>query len=209
MNCRDLNGFTLVELLVAIVVFVILAGMGYAGLASLIEQREHATASLQRTNEIRAVAHRLTEDLFTARPRPIDDPFGGQSLPGLRVDPDATPRLMLVRGGWLNPISRARSTHQRVAYSLEDGELVRLTWTVLDPAPDSEPIRQVMLAGVVRFEIRLLTGDDIWSQRWPNNGGTGIGSDRSSLARLPRAAEVLIEMEDWGEVRWLVEMIGA
>jgi general secretion pathway protein J len=197
-------GFTLIELMVAIVVFVILAGMGYLGLAHLIEQREIASTGMDRTNQLRATAHRVTEDLFTARPRPVDDPFSGPPQPGLRVDPTGSPRLMLTRGGWMNPLSRPRSTQQRVAYLLEGDELVRLTWMVLDPAADTEPVRQVLLAGVLRFEVRLLTGDASWQDRWPSgrNGGTTLAST------MPRAAEVLLELEDWGEVRWLVEMVG-
>jgi general secretion pathway protein J len=198
------QGFTLVELMVAIVVFVILAGMGYLGLAHLIDQREIAGSAMERTNELRAAAHRMTEDLFTARPRPVDDPFGGASQPSLLVDPTGSPHLMLTRGGWMNPVSRPRSTQQRVAYLLEGDALIRLTWSVMDPAPDTDPVRQVLLRGVLRFEVLVLTGDDSWLPRWPANATAGANPPSS----MPRAAEVSIELEDWGEVRWLVEMVG-
>jgi general secretion pathway protein J len=108
----------------------------------------------------------------------------------------------------MNPIARPRSTHQRVAYLLEEDRLVRLSWVVLDPAPDSEPVRQVLLEGVTRFEIRLLSSDDAWVDRWPLSDPSGSGTQGTSNASLPRAAEVSIELEDWGEVRWLIEMVG-
>lgn len=204
---RSASGFTLVELLIAVFVFAVLSGLGYVGLSSVIEQRRTAGEALTRTTELRATAARLREDLFTVRHRPVADAFGSRLRNALIVPGEAAsstlPVLEFTRGGWRNPALYARGSQQRVAWLVEDGALVRASWAVLDPAPDSEPLRRVMLEGVLRVRVRLLTGDGLWEPVWPPR------DEPAGIELLPRAAEITVETEDLGELVWLVEMVGA
>jgi general secretion pathway protein J len=94
-----------------------------------------------------------------------------------------------------------RSDLQRVRYRLEDGELLREVWWVLDRAPDSEPVEQPLLEGLDEFSLRFLDQTDEWRESWPPTGA-GV----SGPTGLPRAVEISLDAEGVGELVWLVRL---
>ena len=123
-------------------------------------------------------------------------------------DPAASPDgrgeflVRLTRGGWRNPALLPRGTLQRLQYRLEDGELLRDRWLVLDAPLGTEPRTEVLLEGVDEVRIEYLDDEDAWSESWPPLRRIG---DRSLGG--PRAARITLELADWGEIQRLVEMV--
>ena len=94
-----------------------------------------------------------------ARARRVRD-IDGTTLPSLRGQPTDTraladPTLELTRGGVLVFGEGVRSDLQRVGYRLEDNVLLRLTWPVLDRAPQTKPFESPLLRDVEIFEVRF------------------------------------------------------
>ena len=91
---------------------------------------------------------------------------------------------------------------QRAAYRLEDGELVRYHWQVLDPTLNDEAITTLLLDDVESLVFRYLDVDDEWTEQWPpsNRGGS------VALRSRPRAVEVELTLVDQGEIRRFFEM---
>lgn len=212
------SGFTLLELLVAIGIFALMAAMAYGGLNNLLKNSqatdEHAarltqlqTSFLWLGRDIEQAVNRQIRDEYSDRQRALSSPEVGQY------------QLELTRGGWRNPVGRARSNLQRVAYSVRENQLIRSYWNVLDRAQDSKPLETVLIDGVERMELRFLTangssqgsvqslgqnqGQQTWTENWPGNAfGTQPSGD------LPLAVEVTLETEAEGRLTRLFRVPG-
>jgi general secretion pathway protein J len=89
-----------------------------------------------------------------------------------------------------------------VRYVLDQDRLLRFSWQVLDRAQDSEPLEQVMLEGVRSLQVRLLDEANEWHEQWPPEA---LLPGQVAPA-APRAAEVVLELDGLGELRWLFRL---
>ena len=199
------RGFTLLEVLVAVVVFGIISVLAYGGYNQLIQQSDIVERSASRTRVIQSTVQRMTEDFAMLEPRPIREPIGESLEPALRAGGTRVETLAdLTRSGWTNPAGLSRSTLQRVTYRLLDNKLERAYWTALDRTLSTEPTSAVMLDKVRAVSFRFMDQNQTWHDQWPPLGYSG-----ADAARLrPIAVEITLELEDWGKIVRLVEVSG-
>jgi general secretion pathway protein J len=196
---RTVHGFTLLEMLIALAIFSLLAVISYSGLSSVLEQRYRTEAEADLLAELQKTYLIMQRDIEQAVARPVRDEYGEELAP---LAGDQT--LELTRGGWSNPLGFPRSTLQRVAYSLDGRQLKRFAWQVLDRAQDSQPVEQLLMDNIDRMQFRYLAADDEWKEQWPV---TIQNSAAEALeAVLPRAVEVTIEHEHFGPLVWLFRL---
>jgi general secretion pathway protein J len=193
------RGFTLLELLVALAIFSVIAVMAYGGLSTVLNQRALTEERAERLGMLQKTYLVLQRDLEQAVPRAIRDEFGD------RIGPlTGTPSFQFTRGGWRNPLDHPRSTLQRVGYLLEDGELTRYAWPVLDRAQDSEPVEQVLAADITDLQVRYLDEQNRWQEQWPKEQRGG--NPEEPPAELPKAIELSLEHEYFGTLVWLFQL---
>lgn len=198
------RGITLVELLVAIFIFAIVAAIAMGGYNEMMKQSDIVNAGAGRTREIQSAIQRLNLDFTSLEPRPVREPLGDSLQPALRADARRETIAELTHSSWSNPIGIPRSTLQRVAYRLEDTRLIREYWLALDRTMDSEPESVVLLERVKRVEMRFMDSNRAWHEQWPP-----LGYSAPDAPRLrPIAVEVTLELEDWGEIKRLMEVSG-
>ena len=65
------RGFTLVEVLVAIFIFAIVAALAYGGYNQLTRQDEIVDKNAGRTRAIQSAVQRMAEDFEMIEPRPV------------------------------------------------------------------------------------------------------------------------------------------
>ncbi|MDS4071374.1 MAG: type II secretion system minor pseudopilin GspJ [Candidatus Competibacter sp.] len=199
------RGFTLLELLVALAVFAILAAAAYGGLRNVLFTRAAVEAENRRLAAAQLTFHRLEQDIEQTVPRGIRDEYGTPQ-PALSGGALASEALTLTRAGWDNPLDQPRANLQRVAYRLRDGRLWRLHWDVLDRGGPIEPREIVLLDRVRELRVRFLDPDDAWRNDWPPPASD---EDRKQQPDpLPRAVEISLTLEDWGEITRLLPLPG-
>ncbi|MGD8484478.1 MAG: type II secretion system minor pseudopilin GspJ [Thioalkalispiraceae bacterium] len=196
------KGFTLIELLVALAIFALLAVMAYGGLDTVLQARSETDKAASRLNEVQKAFLWLKRDTEQTVIRPIRGEYGEQQ-PAFKAAEQGTYRLELTRGGYRNPAQLPRSSLQRVAYSIEDETLVRLTWPFLDRAQDASPYSNKLLSDVDSIRFRFLDLDRQWHANWPP-----INAQAGATEILPLALEVTLELNDWGRVTRLFLMAG-
>jgi len=77
-------GFTLVEILVALLILAIMAGLGYSTYRAARISAERTEASLKRSREIEFGMRVMVADFAQLVPRPVRDILGQSRLPALR-----------------------------------------------------------------------------------------------------------------------------
>lgn len=179
------TGFTLLELLVAMAVFVVMAAMAYAGLHGVLETRR----AVQQRSEVLAQWQNFTvtlnEDLQQALPRGVRDQLGGEQ-PAFAGGNDQR-LLSLTRSvaDWSH--SSLHGKRQRVEYHREADGIYRLVWPVLDRTQQSQARRRKVL-NVDQLALRFYGVS--WGALWPTVGGG-----------LPKAVEVSLNLPGIGTVR--------
>jgi len=202
MTWTTRKGFTLIEVLVALAVFGVMSMLAYAALGSTLSNADYLSDRMDRLQSIQRAVRYLSTDLFQLVPRPVRNELGDGFDPALETTLSSEFAIELTRGGWGNPAGLPRGTMQRVAYRLEDDELVRYYWTVLDRTYANEPIATVLLDNVESLYFRFYTGDGEFSEVWPPQAQLGVTQIRSR----PRAVEIVLTLADQGEIRRLLEL---
>ena len=195
------GGFTLLELLVAMALLALMSVMAFAGLDSVLGGEEQNRLAADRLGRLELGFSLIGRDLEQAAEREVRDAFG-DPLPAMRGGGTGTVPLEFTQAGWVNPMGQPRAHLQRVELRLEEDRLVRRAWRVLDRVADSEAAERILFGGVRGLRLRFLDGADQWQDAWPP-----LGNDKASP--LPRAVEVTVELEDWGEIPRLFLVPGA
>ncbi len=200
-GCR---GFTLLEVLVAVVILAILSTLAFGGYGQSVRQSTIARANMARMQAVQTTIRLLTQDFEQLAHRPVRDVLGDTLLPALQTDQNSETVVALTRSGWSNPIGLPRSAQQRVAYVLEENALRRDHWTVLDATLSNEVIQRPLLTGVISLEIRFMDQGRQWQVQWPP---LGMPPTVATRAR-PIGVEIKLELEDYGEIVRLIEVGG-
>ncbi len=199
---RKVRAFTLIEVLVSLAIFSILAALAYGALGQTLDSAELLNDRMDRLQAIQRTMRLLSEDFQQLSPRPIRDELGDGFGPALDTDFQSGFALELTHGGWSNPIVLPRSTLQRSAYRIEDDELIRYHWRVLDRTLANEPLSVTLLDGVESLFFRFLQANGQWTEQWPPSNRPGVLGAR----QRPRAVEIILTLTDEGEISRLLEV---
>lgn len=173
------HGFTLVEVMVALMIFGMIASAGVGLLAFSVRAQAATTARLDDVGALARQSSLLAADLAQAVNRPARDERG-TLLPAFVGDASS---VTFVRGGWSNIDAQPRSTLQKVSYRLNGDTLDRIAWPMVDGAAALPA--SAALTGVkgVRLRYRIAGA---WSESWDGTQG----------APLPQAMELVVERAD-------------
>lgn len=202
------RGFTLLELMLAMAIFAVIATGSYMMLSNFIDAKERTEKHAMRLAQLQRAMLILEHDFEQVAARPIRDEFD-EVAPAIMGMPNGT--VEFTRNGWANPAGSLRSDLQRVRYDFEQGKLWRSSWQVLDRAPDSKPQRVVILTGVLEFAVKFyplekprntvqggqaVIGEPV--ETWPPPSADEIST--KNRADLPKLVDINVNLEDFGDI---------
>lgn len=186
------GGYTLVEVLVAVAVFSVLAASAWMALDSLsaaaVAHRERSTSF----GALQMAVARLDTDLRQLVTRSASSADGRMmpALVGTAVSLEGT------RAGWSNPAGVKRSTLQRFAWQFASSDLERIQWPVTDRVAGSVALTETVLPQTMALRFRYRDAGGVWHEHWPLDAGNPVD--------LPLAIEYVLETRTYGSVRRLV-----
>jgi general secretion pathway protein J len=137
------QGFTLLEIVIALAIFSVMSMMAYAGLAAMLDARASTVPRAQQLAQLQTTLYLLNEDLSQVIKRPIRDQLGS-SEPAFSIG-RGNEILVFTRTvpSWL--ANSSETNLLRVSYSLEKEALYRRVWTIPDRTQQTEYRRRKLL----------------------------------------------------------------
>lgn len=184
---RPRRGFTLIEMLSALLIFALLAAMAYRGLGAVLDARAQVGRESEKWLRISAFLERFERDAQMAAPRPVrSGPGTAAAWVGLAASVGGAVEFSRFGSAVDEPV-------RRLAYRLnEHREIELLVWPALDIAPGVAPARHVVLTGVNGFELRYYNAVAGWVDSWPPSTLDGA-PPRAVRLRLKLADNEVIE----------------
>lgn len=187
------TGFTLVEVMISLMIFGMIAAAGVGLLAFSVRAQQATGVALDDNAALNRLVSILTADLAQAQDRPTRDQRG-ILLPAFSGDRGAQPIMRFVRGGWANPDQAPRATLQKVEYRLTADGIERVGYAALD---GSAPLPAALLLDRVQEVRERFRYAGAWSDTWQ-------GDQR---AALPQAMELTI-VRAGGQTYRLLFLVG-
>ena len=210
------KGFTLPELLIALLVFSLISAAGVYSLQLGVQARTQLNDADNRIRAVELMRAILKEDLSLISQRRVRDEFGTPAPAafiggrGFDYRPPVngeTPLLGFVRNNWDNPDGAApRPSLQYVEYLVVEDKLIRRARPYLDHARNQPVIERIVLEGVRNvsidfFELESSSGLQ-WSLLWPVPTSQGFA---------PKAVRLQYSSDRMGDIEqlfWVGELAG-
>lgn len=192
MRNSQTQGFTLLELLVAMSIFAFMSVMAFVGLNNALTSNEVITEKEQRLASLQRAVMFIEKDFRQIVLRPRTSGYQ-QKEQAFAYGLDSSGFLEFTRAGNQNATGLARSNLQRVRYDYEDKNLIRNSWSIVDHL-EAEPLKTTLLEEIDSIEIRLLDQNNEWKKNWSNT------------EFLPKAIEITIEHAYWGKIKRLISL---
>ena len=175
------HGFTLVEMLVALVIFGLLASAGTALLVSSVDAQQVVAGRLDQSAGLRRVHALAAQDMNAALMRPAR----GQNGDIAAFEAQAGTRLFALTRGGVGGADAAdpRPTVRRVTWRFHLGRLTRAVADGADARSEGQPVTLADDIAAVSLRYR---SEGVWQDSW-----------RPTDARqLPQAVEIAITYAD-------------
>lgn len=195
--CRNQKGFTLLEILIALFVFTIVAMIMVSALHTALTTQSVTEKNAARFNQLQIAMLLISRDFEQIIDRPIINAAGTQepALYGTNTD------IQFTHAGLANPLGELnRSTLQRTHYFLRKNSLVRETWPELDQTRHTLSSQRLLLQEVSDLRFQYLDQKGKFQNVWP-------APDQADTS-LPKAIRISITIKNMGKISQLYIITG-
>jgi len=190
------NGFTLIEILVALAVFAILATITSSAMYYAFNTRARVTVQADQLASIQLAISLIERDTWQAVNRSVYR----TNMQKISAFTGKNNYFELTRSGISNPQnSEQRSTLQRVAWLCNGSKLIRRSWVMLD-TPDSKQFEdKVFLSNLTKCSFSYLNHTLQVLPEWRENA---VQSNQTPEP-LPKAIQFNFALSGWGNFSFL------
>ena len=186
---RRARGFTLVEVLVASAIFAALSVLAYGGMDHVFKNKTALEKKNSELEKLQLAFSIMKNDLELAVNRSIRD-YRGDVEAAFASPPKNENKKLAFTTHIRSAVQfeQAISALLRVEYRLEEKQLFRYRWPVLDRAHDTEPEKTLLLDDVEDIEYQFVNQQSY--DYWP------LPRDQEDSTELPRAVKLKISLHD-------------
>ena len=196
------EGYTLIEILVALTVFAILSAMTTTAMYHAFTTRERINVRSSQLNALQlgiTILSRDTEQIIKFEPFASDNDtqlaFTGQSN-----------SFEFTRGGFVNPNADApRSTIQRISYLCKNNQLIRRSWGVATPISQDHSQDKILFNNLKTCHFAYINSNHDTLRSWPDSLKK---EPEAKNQTLPIAIQVNITIEHLGNMGLLFAVPG-
>jgi general secretion pathway protein J len=190
------KGFTLIEILIALAVFAILATITTSVLYNAFTTRSRVNEQSERLNELQLAISLIQQDTSQVVERAIR----GTDMRLFSSFIGQPNYLEFTRDGNVNPGStEKRSTLKRIAYVCKEGALIRRTWSSLDSINRNTYEDKQLLAQLADCHFGYLNQSLQVLPEWREQA-VNLNQRREPF---PKAIQVNVTLRDQGEINLL------
>lgn len=191
-NIWRIQGFTLLEVLIAVAIFSVISLASFSIFQTVLNSDEATKLRTDKLNELQRAFLIIERDMLQVARRSIR--FNGEAplenFLHTSTDSFSTGEQALgfVRHGWTNPsLLLPRSDLQSVAYQLNDTTLERLHFNFVDAVVGEEPKVRALVSNVEKLDFEFYDGKK-WQKDIPDK-------------QLPQAIAIEIDIIGYGVIR--------
>ena len=192
---RRCRGFTLVEILVALLIMAVLSVLAYNAFDGILLVEQRSKEEFLAENRRSLATSILLNDFLHLRPRPARDELGG--IREAYRAPSGNYDVEFTRGG-LPDFPAMQGGIQRVAYRVEEGRLLRSTWQRVDSGPTPRVSDQVLADGIDDIRVEQLDSGGEFVPVWPPV------NESLPVEAVPAMIRVTLRLKERGEISLLI-----
>lgn len=167
------SGFTLVELMVAIIIFAIISIISYRTLSSLVTTKQVVTNTQDKWSGVVNTISLIGNAWSRSIPLVVRDE-NGTLIPAVigkdKLERSSDAQLELTLSGYIHDPIFGSIRPRRLGFRFTNGKLYLVTWPVLHRVRTTQPQIDLLMDNVTSFQQSFIYPDKQWRNEWPPAG---------------------------------------
>lgn len=185
---KKFQGFTLIEILIALFIFTLLAVLLTSSLHNVINLQSGSERKAERLRQMQMGLLIMSRDIEQTINRPVTNASGKEEAAFVGTKTG----FALTHAGFANPAGFSGSQLQRTSYTFNENNVVRTTWPVLDAVPKTKAYMRNLIENVSDASFEYLDQQGHFRENWP--------MEKDTEQVLPRGVKINLTIKNWGRV---------
>lgn len=199
---KNQQGFTLIEILIALVIFTIIAMTTSSVLYYAFTTRSRVNAEAETLSQLQFAISIIQQETLQI----LDRKIRGNEMRLFPAFIGQEAFLEFTRDGVSNPNSQEkRSTLKRIALLCQNDTLIQRSWEQLDPIDRNHFEEKVLINGLKRCHFNYLNKNLQVLSEWREQ----TQDETNQQGLFPKAIQVNLTLKNWGEINLLFIIPGA
>ncbi|MCC5791016.1 MAG: GspJ family T2SS minor pseudopilin variant LspJ [Legionellaceae bacterium] len=190
------KGFTLIEVLIALLVFAILSAITASAMFYAFSTRSRINAYADRLAQLQIAINLINQDTSQI----INRPVRGNDMRTFPPFIGTMQYIEFTRTGILNPgASVTRSSLKRVALLCQNDQLIRRSWPQVDNADRMRYEDRILIPNLSQCQFMFLNKNRQRFEEWLSESM----SSETVKEMFPSGIQLQLTIKDWGEMSLL------